>query len=446
VLRIEEKLSPLQEYESRLANLDEEDAEGHYQLALFCKENGLKSQERDLYEKTLAIDSQHEGANRAVGNVLYEGLWMTPEEKAWREKDAKAAEMRARGLVEHEGRWVTPEEKENLEKGLVLHDGRWMTPDQVKEAEGYVKWKGQWVKKEELERKKLIDTYGARMEADVNAAVSEHFAAVGPFEDAQLREICETGEKAYDQFCEIMGVDPDENLFVGQEEDEGRTRCHIVYSRQKIDYVKLVDGMRKRYPKDITEPMARLMKSQKGFYFVYPSCYVIGCLYPNTFEQLRAAVVHKTSHVLLMRYRYASGFFPWWLIEGLGTYQEISLMGRCDTFCITVMGYAAPEGDPANKWPGMARWKDVVRSQVVANSARTLNQLSRMALNDLDMRDLAKCWSLVEWFLREDRAAFVRLVDLMKAKVEFREAVRQAFGKPTEQLDKEWREYVKATY
>jgi hypothetical protein len=302
------------------------------------------------------------------------------------------------------------------------------------------------VKREELEREKLRATYGKMMEADLNVAFSEHFAAVGPYGDEELASLCATGEEAYRQFVEFFGLDPSENLFLGHEEDQGRTRCHIVYAKQKFDYLKLVDGMQARYPKDISGPMARLMKGQKGFYFVYPACYVVGSQYPNTLGQVRAAVAHKTSHVLLMRYRYVSGFFPWWLIEGLGTYQEISILGRCDTFCITVTGYAAPEGDPTNKWPGMARWKDVVKAQVAAKSDRSLIGLSRLGLNELDLRDISKSWSLVEWWLRKDRESFVKMVDLLKQKVDFREAVQKAFGKPAEQLDKEWREYVSASY
>ncbi|MHC4473889.1 MAG: hypothetical protein ACYS99_23385, partial [Planctomycetota bacterium] len=158
IARIEKKRTPFEEYEVRLAALSTDDAEGHYQLAIFCKESGLKKQERELYEKVLEIDDQHPGANEAVGNVEHQGTWMTPEERERRIQDAADAEKRAQGLVKYKGRWVTPEEKENLEKGLVKYKGKWMTPDDVKRAQGFVKYKGEWIKKEELERRELVDT------------------------------------------------------------------------------------------------------------------------------------------------------------------------------------------------------------------------------------------------------------------------------------------------
>jgi hypothetical protein len=446
IARIEKKLTPIQEYEDRRGKLKPDDAEGHYQLALFCKKEKLRKQERELYALTLEIDDQHAGANQAVGNVEHEGTWMTPAMRDSRLSDASEAEMRARGLVKHGGEWVTPEDKEKLEQGLVKYEGRWMTPDEVQEAKGFVKYNGGWIRKEELERRKFEDHYGKIMKLDVKVAFTEHFMAVGPFEEAELTAICVGAEQVYVQFLQIFGLHPKTNLFKGSEEDSDRTRCHIVYSKLALHYTHVVDAFCERYPQDMPPSRANLMKQQKGFYFVYPSCYIVGFMFPNTFDQVRASVMHKTSHALVMRYKYASGFFPWWLIEGLGTYQEICAIGRCDTYCITERGYGAPEGDANQKWAGMNEWKQLVKSQVVGMGDKSLIALSRNGLNELDFRDLAKCWSLMEWLIAKRREKFVALVDKLKVKTDFRKAVEDVFGITAEQLDKEWRDYVRNTY
>ena len=53
---------------------------------------------------------------------------------------------------------------------------------------------------------------------------------------------------------------------------------------------------------------------------------------------------------------------------------------------------------------------------------------------------------MIDWMLKEDRGKFVKMVDLLKEKVPFVEAVRKALGKPPERLDKDWRDYVRANY
>ena len=446
VKSIEKKKTPAQVYTERLKALAQDDAAGRWELALYCRENGLKKPEKVLTAEVLALEPQHDGANEAVGNVKWKDRWITPEERKALESDADTAAKRAQGLVRYKDRWVTPEEKENLEKGLVKHEGKWMTPDEVKVAQGYVKHNGEWVKKEDLERRKIVDFYEGVMEREVNVVLTDHFAVVGTYEEGELDQIAQSAEQAFAQFIQIMGMKKGNSMFRGSEVDRTRTRLHVVYSKRAMEYQRLVNALVKRYPEDITEDRAALYRKQKGFYLVFPSCAVIGYQMPNTFEQVQASVIHKVSHVMLMKYRYRAGFFPWWLIEGLGTYQEISALGHCDTYCITEGGYDMQEGETSNKWAGMARWKEVVKMQVTGMSDKSFHKLARSTLNELDFRDLAKCWSFIEWCVNRHRKEFVKLVSNLKKKQKFEKAMENAFGKAHEHVEKEWRDYVRSTY
>jgi hypothetical protein len=161
---------------------------------------------------------------------------------------------------------------------------------------------------------------------------------------------------------------------------------------------------------------------------------------------VKASVMHKVSHVLLMRYRYASGFYPWWLIEGLGTYQEIAALGTCDTYCVTEGGYGVAEDTTKTKWAGLSRWREIAKSQVVQLQDLSFVDLSKAGLNSLDYRDLAKCWSLVEWMIARHRDAFLKLVEEIKKKTPFPDAVKAAFGMSPDEVDRKWRDYVRANY
>ncbi len=101
--RIEEGRSPLDDYDERVASLNDNDRDGWLELARWASRAGLGTQSVRAYRQVLAIDPENPEANRALGRVQFEGRWMT-------EDDA----YRARGYVSFEGRWVTPAEQESI--------------------------------------------------------------------------------------------------------------------------------------------------------------------------------------------------------------------------------------------------------------------------------------------------------------------------------------------
>jgi hypothetical protein len=103
VLSIEERRTPLDEFEERAAALRDNDAAGWFQLANWAAARGLNTQARRTYEKVLAIDPEHVNANRALGRVLTDGRWVSEEES-----------YQLRGLVQFEGEWITPAERDAI--------------------------------------------------------------------------------------------------------------------------------------------------------------------------------------------------------------------------------------------------------------------------------------------------------------------------------------------
>ena len=100
--RIEEGRSPLDEYDERMAVLDDNDYDGWLNLAQWASDEAMATQARKAYEKVLSIRPNDPEANSALGRMEVDGRWM-PEDDA----------HRARGLVEFEGQWMTPAEKES---------------------------------------------------------------------------------------------------------------------------------------------------------------------------------------------------------------------------------------------------------------------------------------------------------------------------------------------
>jgi hypothetical protein len=98
VLRVEKKLSVLDEFANRAGALQHDNAAGHYALGLWARQNGLDAQARALLQTTIAIDANHAAAREALGYRLVDGKWLS-----------EADEMRAKGLILHDGQWMTPD-------------------------------------------------------------------------------------------------------------------------------------------------------------------------------------------------------------------------------------------------------------------------------------------------------------------------------------------------
>ncbi len=100
-----------EQYDAKLASLDAKDADQQYLLGLWCRRNGL-SREADYHlNYACALEPDHEGARRALGQMKYQGKWMS-------ELDAK----QAMGLRFVDGRWMTKEAAELAEAEALRRD------------------------------------------------------------------------------------------------------------------------------------------------------------------------------------------------------------------------------------------------------------------------------------------------------------------------------------
>jgi len=130
--RLEKDSSIKEEYEKRRKEIGEKDAEGHYKLAQWCKQNGLKEEAEKELEEVIKIDPEHQEARKEAGYTKIDGKWVKEDEY-----------MKEQGYVKHEGKWVKKEEFENTQKN-------------AEEAKK---------KKEELERKKIEEKVASSEEA-----------------------------------------------------------------------------------------------------------------------------------------------------------------------------------------------------------------------------------------------------------------------------------------
>lgn len=98
ILEVTPKSSPLDDYIVKHAKAGSA-AQAQYDLGAWCEQNKLNDLSRLHYEAALANDKAFEPAHKKLGHVYHNGSWVTRDEL-----------RTAQGLVKYKGRWITPEE------------------------------------------------------------------------------------------------------------------------------------------------------------------------------------------------------------------------------------------------------------------------------------------------------------------------------------------------
>ncbi len=109
VARIERSDGPLAQLLAQWAQLGDNDVPGRVRLAEVATAAGLEHQARRLHQEILALQPNRIESRKALGQVLHEGRWLTPDEH-----------QKALGRVFYLGGWVTQEEAQRLEQEAAL--------------------------------------------------------------------------------------------------------------------------------------------------------------------------------------------------------------------------------------------------------------------------------------------------------------------------------------
>jgi len=106
------------------------DPDALFEAGKWASENGLSNDAKRIYQAVLKIKSDHEGANLAVGNVLFDGKWLVAKEAEALRKKADAAAYAAKGYVEVQGVWVEKEHVDDAKKGIFHHERELVTKEE----------------------------------------------------------------------------------------------------------------------------------------------------------------------------------------------------------------------------------------------------------------------------------------------------------------------------
>jgi hypothetical protein len=210
-------------------------------------------------------------------------------------------------------------------------------------------------------------------------------------DDKPLAEVC---QKMYQAMCRQFDIPADQNIWAG--------KCALYLFRQQEEY--------KRFSTEV----CKYGSPDAGGYCGYEGNFVFLAIGPcrnrNGFYEL---LVHEASHAFLLRYL-TDRALPPWLNEGLAEYMAATLV------------------------PGAGAGGKYVRAtaEAVRKNRDASGVLNRVGLVDFDY-GIAQ--SLVRFLIARDRAAFVRLVALLKEGADEQQALRQSYDLTRDQFLSEWR-------
>jgi hypothetical protein len=440
--------------DAEFSKLDAADADGLADLAETAKAKGLKSWTR-LAEASLKIDKNNDKANGLVGAEKIGEIWYrTKKEADEAKKKAYEERMKADGRVKvgsgDKAGWIAKEDKPGYDrdpkKYMKDETGLYRRIEDVMREQGKELVKGDWVRAATAEDKADCAQFKVDFEADCVGLTSTHFRIFSSEHGVkQVESFLDLAEKNYAWFKTQVGMAPEDELFP----HGARGQIWLVKDRRAFD--KFVNkwgasrfGMSADWINYITQPgRGGGVHSGLGLHAI------------NAVEQLdesgvKSSVVHNSSHMLIDWFvRMPGKGAPEWLTEAWGHYAEEHFTGIGQQTCVTKANYGAGGGISDKKFTTKDA-KDHCKGMVLDGSDDVFQSIAKKDLNGLNGDDLAKGYTIVDWMMKTRPKDFVKFMSSMRAgedeKTIQSEALKAGLGWDYDQLDGEWRKYVKAKF
>ncbi|MBI1851406.1 MAG: hypothetical protein HYR85_13785 [Planctomycetes bacterium] len=421
VAKVEKGETALDEYQKRRDALKSDDLEGHLKLALWCKENKLTGQAKDLYRMVLVLEPNQPIANKELGNIQYNGTWYSPADL----DKVKESENKAKGLVKYKGQWMPKEDVDKLEKGMKKVGDRWMTPDEEMQSKGYTKVDGKWVKAEDKERLEVEKKLEKALGVKPIVIFSAHFTVASMLSGEHTKQMSDRAEEIYRFFGVFFEGKPDHQFWMG------RAQLYVLNNRNNYeDFVNFV------LPEMLHDEDTRKFFLKSGaFQVTGPN--ISGTSIEEDKFQLNG-VDHVVAHFLLAQY--CGGRVPPWLYEGYASWMETKFDDASRVHCTTKTSYG-DRSEIADKASSSKSWPELIRDSIETKTDTPLESMMNISLNQLDYEHLSKSWSIVSMLVENSKDAFISFIRKLRTGDQ-EHAFKEGLGMAPAEVDGKWHEWA----
>ena len=290
--------------------------------------------------------------------------------------------------------------------------------------------------------------YERWLQVPLAVALTELTVVRGDHPVDELKRLAEAADRTARHFCTTFACQPVDAIRDGR---YGAGRIEIFQFWKEDGYLAFCEKVLARI-RDTTVDDARLalMRRQRGFWIMTPRTLMAQYQGPSDLVTSISAACHKTSHVMLTGWKPSGTFMPWWLYEGLASWQEFAVLGETRTYCLDLARPAdysragTPEADEEAKARAEDGWRARVKQMVSRRDEKDFARLAKLSLNELTLPEVQQSWSVVDWLHRTARLK--EFVTAYKDTRDFDAACRQVLGVPTAGAHDEWRSWVARVY
>ncbi|MBI3820365.1 MAG: hypothetical protein HY286_16870 [Planctomycetes bacterium] len=255
---------------------------------------------------------------------------------------------------------------------------------------------------------------------------SDHFEIFGSIDAKSLANLSKLAEAAQAFMDGLIGT--------GGRATEGTVT--FVFLTTEAEHEKFVDAFTPYTPEQKV-----LVKKTSGAWTFNPPGYE-AWESGGSFETFKDAMVHRAvGHFSIFRF-VAMADAPKWIYEGLGIWLSFRFVGYARTYCTG----GGPAADAMNSYRDLANWKTYIHDAVRDGTDAPIRELFAVRKDELSPGVLMKCWSVVDYMIREQPEAFAAMVHKLKDLGNDRAILESFKLKSVDELETAWREFVREKY
>ncbi len=388
----------------------------------------------------LRRDENCDTAHELLGHMKVGEKWYSNP------KDAEAAlgkeladKYKAEGYLKYKDGWIKKEDLPAAQKDansfMKGEDLIYRDKATVMKAQGYTLVAGKWVRAGSPEDQAEMARYKELTGEGIWIHTTAHFKLhMQQFQPDKVAEFGTLLEKVYSWFLKIMKKPPEHDVFRGN-------KGHVWVLKDKAAVMDWFKNYRNRYSLD--DGFSTLL--ERGGGNVQSPGQLIATQVPNQSGDIRNQLVHVAGHFLIGHHCRGVQGTPAWLAEAFGHMAEHEHLGNGVVNCSSLAKYASGGGVAQKEFStkdAMTRGKALART----GKDEVFNALNALDLNSLNGDHLTKGWTLIAWMLKLHPDKLVAWLEGMNT-AQTDQALARAFeGWSTEQLDEEWRKILKAGF
>ena len=424
----------------KLEEIDTDDADELVGVAKWAREKKNRAWKL-VAMLALRADETNGDAHELLGHQKVGDTWYTNKKKAeTARKKLLAEKWKSEGYLKWKGGWIKKEDKALASKDpkafTLTDEGVWRDVVSVKKEAGYILVKGKWVKGGTPADNADMKGFKKNLGEDIWIITTPHFRLwvqqIPPDEVEELGALC---EKTYQWFLKEMAIPDGTDLFRGN-----KAKMFVLKDKNTaMDWYKHYKnrfGLDDQFQKLLERGGGNILASGAPLASHIPT---------QDGNHLRQQLVNHSAHCCLHWFsRGLDGRPEPWLREGFGVHAEHEILGNGLVVHSTLAKYGG-SGGIADKAFSTKDAKDRAKGTVRNGEDEAMVTLNKLDLNSLNGDHYSKAYTLIAWLMKHHLEEFRKFIR-GRRRAETLAAFTKAFGWSPEEIDSKWRDLVKKEF